>query len=559
MDWRKWLCIWTLIASGWAMAEEPAIQAPPEAKASSETADTTTRESKPKTQAQTQEPAKAEPIAEKKTEPEPKSKKVQNAEVGEPTIQAPEEPAPIPANTPVATPVMAPVISPAPNKVAVPQTKPKAKKVVKKRLSKKERLALKKEKEAKLKELQTLADKGEYKQGYDLASSMLDDHEGQDKFDFYYGLHALESGHANEASFTFERLTLLNPQILRYRLELARALFHNNNLISAKNEFEVALASEPPKNVQENIRSFLKRIKNAQRGAMHHFNGGLDMAFGFDSNINSATEEKGVTFPDIGFITLQDKARSLSSSFKSLNTKFNYSFSPKNRHSLDASFSSTHKRNDKLSNYDLDVINTFLGYSWQPNRIRLQGGLNLSNVSLDGKDYQSQNGINGMAIYTNAKKTSYGLNFNIATRESKSDSLPDADVLLFGFNANWLKGQTEATSIALYIGDESVDDTYLEHFGKTFFGANYNNKLLKSRSFSRTIMLSLHSSSFQAVTPIFNKKRSDTSVMASWGYEWKPWKYISWHGEASLNHNASNLDLYTYYRAIISIGIRASF
>jgi len=555
MDWRKWLGLWTLIASGLVMAADPVISASPEAPV---TAQSEASNTAPDNKADTQSNTETEPTAENTVENTTATAEPESIEANKPAIA---EPTPIPAvaPTPIIAPVVAPVLPKAPAKIAAPKTPPKKQKVVKKRLSKKERLALKKEQEEKLKNLQELADKGEYKQGYDLASSMLDDHEGQDKFDFYYGLHALESGHANEATFTFERLTLLNPQVLRYRLELARALFHNNNLNSAKNEFEMALASEPPKNVQENIRGFLKRIKNAQRGAMHKFNGGLDMTFGFDSNINSATEEKGVTYPGQGFLPLNEESRSLSSSFKSLNTAFNYSFSPKNRHSLDASFNSTHKRNDELSNYDLDVLNTFIGYSWQPNRLRIQGGANFSNVSLDGEDYQSQNGINAMAIYTNAKQTSYGFNMNIASRESKNDNLPDADVLLFGFNANWLKGAVEANSIALYTGDESIDDAGLEHFGKTFFGASYNNKLLKSRRLSRTMMVALQSNSYQKEHPIFNKKRSDTSIMASWGYEWKPWKYLIWHGEASLNHNASNMDVFTYYRAIISTGVRVSF
>lgn len=509
MDWRKWCCLWLLTSSASIWAED-AVTEP---------------------QALTPESAVA---------PEP---------VVETASPAVSEAAPI--SEPVAIESKPAVIKPT-------VAKPKASKVTSKRLTKKERLAKKKVQEENLAQLISYAEDGNYKEGYELASAMLDDSEGQDKFDFYYGLHALETGRVDEASFAFERLTLLYPSVLRYRLELARALFLNNNLDSAKNEFEAALSTRPPKNVQTNIRGFLARIKAAQRGAMHRFNGGLGFSAGYDSNINSATEEKGVTFPDLGFITLQDEARSLGSAFTSLNTQFNYQFSPKNTHNLDVGFQSNHKRNSELSTYDLDVINGFAGYSWQPGRVRLQGGLNINTVMLDGEDYQQQTGVSGTALFTTLKKTSYGLNLNVASRESKNENLPDADVVLIALNMGWVK-PTELNNVSLYSNNENVSDETLKHFGKTSFGASYNNRLLKSARFSRVMQLSLQSSSFQAETPVFNKKRSDTSIMASWGYEWKPWKYLSWHGEASLNHNASNLDLYTYYRAIISTGIKVSF
>lgn len=413
--------------------------------------------------------------------------------------------------------------------------------------------------EISLDQLTVLAKNGDYDQGYEMSKQLIDEWEGDPRFDFYYGLHALETGHFDEATFVFERLTAFDPHTLRYRLELARALYFNNNTENAKTEFEIALKSNPPPQVKANIRKFLKRINKSEAAARHSFHASVGLTSGYDSNINSGTEEEGIEFPDIGFVTLQDEARSQDSMFKQLNTRAYYSFSHKKRQSIDVSMTTYHKRNDEVSTYDLDVINVFTGYSWQPKQIRLQGGLTTTTVKLDGDDYQNQNTLTGSAIYTSHSLKSYGLSANLGSRASENDSLPDADVATVSANMSWPNGTQKYTSISLYGGSENVSEKDLEHFGKTYFGMTYMSRYLLTAKFARIIQGSVQNNSYQADNPTFAETRSDTSVMAGWGYEWTPWKLFSWRADVNVSHNASNLDLYTYYRAIISTGISFQF
>lgn len=413
--------------------------------------------------------------------------------------------------------------------------------------------------EISLDQLTVLAKNGKYDQGYEMSKQLLDEWEGDPRFDFYYGLHALETGHFDEATFVFERLTAFDPNTLRYRLELARALYFNNNTEHAKTEFQIALKSNPPDQVKANIKKFLKRINRSEVAAKHRFNGMVGLTSGFDSNINSGTEEEGIEFPDIGYVALQDESRSQDSMFKQLNTRAYYSFSHKPRHSIDVSVSTYHKRNDEVSDYDLDVINLFTGYSWQPKYIRVQGGLTDTRVKLDGDDYQNQQTLTGSAIYTTQSLTSFGFSANLGSRASDNDNLPDADVMTLSANVSWPDGLQKYTNISLYGGSEKVSDSELEHFGKTYFGLTYLSRYLLTSTFARIMQGSVQNNQYQADNPTFEDTRSDTAVMGGWGYEWTPWKLFSWRADITISHNASNLDLYTYYRAIVSTGISFQF
>ena len=408
-------------------------------------------------------------------------------------------------------------------------------------------------------QLSVLANNGKYEEGYALSKTLIDQWEGDPKFDFYYGLHALETGHYDEATFVFERLTTFDPNTLRYRLELARALYFNNNIESARAEFEIALKTNPPANVKTNIKRFLRRIDGDEAAARHSFHAGVGFNTGYDSNINSGTEEDGIEFPDIGFVTLNSEAQSIDSGFKLLTTKAFYSYAPKPRHSIDASFTSSHKRNDEVSTYDLDVLNFFAGYSWQPSAIRMQGGLTTTQVKLDGDDYQSQLLLNASALYTTKNFSAYGVAFNFGSRQSELDSLPDADLMNLAVNMSWQNRARKFSTLAVYAGSESVSDNALKHFGKSFYGGNYLSRYLLTPHFARVFSVNIQTNGYQAEQPVFQETRSDTSFMGSWGYEWTPWKYFTWRADASFSYNASNIDLYTYNRGMISTGVSLQF
>ncbi len=93
----------------------------------------------------------------------------------------------------------------------------------------------------------------------------------------------------------FHSLLVIDPSLVRVRLELARTFFFQEKDRLAKENFERVLAGNPPQSVQDNINIFLQKIKARRR---------LRLATGVsvirDSNYNNQASDKTILFSPFG-------------------------------------------------------------------------------------------------------------------------------------------------------------------------------------------------------------------------------------------------------------------
>ena len=143
---------------------------------------------------------------------------------------------------------------------------------------------------------------------------------GQDRTEarFRAGLEAMDAAHAaadreardeklDKAIAAFRAILVDRPELVRVRLELARAFFMKEEDVLAQRHFEQVLAGEVPPAVAANIVRFLN-IMRARRRWQAQFG----MAVAPDSNLNAASGERTV-FLDTPFgrlpFTLDDPAK----------------------------------------------------------------------------------------------------------------------------------------------------------------------------------------------------------------------------------------------------------
>ena len=144
--------------------------------------------------------------------------------------------------------------------------------------------------------------------------------QGQDRTGalFQAGLEALKAAHAiadreareeklDEAIAAFRAILVDRPELVRVRLELARAFFMKEEDRLARRHFEQVLAGKPPEPVVVNIIRFL-RVMRARRRWEAQFGAALAP----DSNLNAASGERTI-FLDTIFgrlpFTLDDPAK----------------------------------------------------------------------------------------------------------------------------------------------------------------------------------------------------------------------------------------------------------
>jgi hypothetical protein len=123
---------------------------------------------------------------------------------------------------------------------------------------------------------------------------------------FLSGMLATAQGQDEQAIEAFRRVLDRRPDLVRVRLELARALFRAGEDGAAKHHFERALGARLPEAVEENVRRYLEQIRRRRLWSLEAGVGVLP-----DSNINTGSNQQYVTIGGLPF-TLSSEAREQS-------------------------------------------------------------------------------------------------------------------------------------------------------------------------------------------------------------------------------------------------------
>jgi len=109
---------------------------------------------------------------------------------------------------------------------------------------------------------------------------------GDPDFDFYFGIAAIDSGHASEGVIVLERYLERFPADDRARFDLARGYYALGELLRARAEFETVIKHRPPPDRQATIERFLDSIQaqaSRRPGASSLY---FDLGGGTDSNLS---------------------------------------------------------------------------------------------------------------------------------------------------------------------------------------------------------------------------------------------------------------------------------
>ena len=99
----------------------------------------------------------------------------------------------------------------------------------------------------------------------------------------------------DQAIAAFRRMLVADPNLVRVRLELARAFFFKGEDSLARRHFEAVLAGGVPEPVAANIHAFLAEMRARRRWSI---NAGFALAP--DSNIGAGSEERTIYIPVFG-------------------------------------------------------------------------------------------------------------------------------------------------------------------------------------------------------------------------------------------------------------------
>ena len=164
-------------------------------------------------------------------------------------------------------------------------------------------------------EAQALMQQGRFDQAFAVLQPLVSGNVVHADTLFLYGLAALNASELpdrpeeqreallDEAIAVFLEMLVNRPDLVRVRLELARAFFLKGEDGLATRHFEEVLAGNPPEPVARNVIRFLARIEDRKRWSMR-----LGFAIAPDNNIGSVTEDRIINIIGLPFERDQPEA-----------------------------------------------------------------------------------------------------------------------------------------------------------------------------------------------------------------------------------------------------------
>ncbi len=380
--------------------------------------------------------------------------------------------------------------------------------------------------------------------------------EGDPRFDYLYGLSALQTGHYNEAVFALDRVTVSTPNVIRPRLELARAYLKLNNKSAAIKEFNDVLKLSPPPVVEQKVLTYIAElIKGDKKIAQSITKRLASFSIGYNDNINFGSENTDVELPGFGIIALNPSAIKQQSAFAE--AKFQIR-KRNNKNRLMNTFlvaNLTHRTYFKESDFDFTSLGFRAGVTFNKRKNQYQFVVKDQPVFLDGSLHSNTLGVDLIARKSIGDAKVVSVSLSIENYDNKTTPLSDRKRALLGLRLDQHIGETQ-NQFNLYGGTEWPNKNAGKQFSRNIVGVGYRaTKDWNSRNKS-FLNLDYRRYKHKAAYPVFPDKRKDERYIVTAQHEWQFSDSATVLFTARHTNNMSNLDLYDAKRNEVKVGIR---
>ena len=399
----------------------------------------------------------------------------------------------------------------------------------------------------------------EYAKAYKRASALRNKNEGDPRFDYLYGLSALQTGHFNEAVFALDRVTVNTPRVIRPRLELARAYLKLNNKSAAIKEFNDVLILSPPPAVRENVQAYiaeLERKGNNEASRRSVTKRLASFSIGYDDNINFGFDDNEIDVPLFGLITLDSSSVKQKSGFAEAKFQIRQRKIINKAKSTFVVANLTHKQYFKSTDFDLTDLDLRAGMTLNRNKKQYQIVGRVRPVVLDGELHSNTFGLDAVARKSLGSRTVGSIQLSLDKYDNKL--LAQSDRARAVWSARLDKQIDDIQhQFNLYWGKEWPDKDEGKKFSRDITGVGYLMAKEWNEKNRSSIGLDYRHYKHQGAYPVYpDTKRKDDQFVIKASHEWQINDKIALISSARHIKNNSNLELYDTKRNEIKVGIR---
>jgi len=409
-------------------------------------------------------------------------------------------------------------------------------------------------------DIKTLLDKSRAKEAYDLGKSRPDQF-GEPAFDFYFGVAAIDSGHAGEGVLALERYVINFPDNQNARLELARGYFVLGEDLRAREEFSAVLKTNPPRDVAAHIDRYLDALR--ARESSYRTTAGVFIEFGsgYDSNVNGGVGSADVNLPNFGLTTIVPSGVKVGSGFWQLTGGANVVHPVAPGLAVFGSVAADYKMLNANSQFEPSNLSAAGGVSYLRDKNLLRGTFSYNELSVDYSRFRDAAGASGewTRQLDEFQSVTGALQY---ARLDYADTNSIRDSNLYGLGAAYRRAFIgKWQPLVVISGGYSQENNRKNRndLGRDIYAIGAVLSFSPAPKWAASAGASYQESRYQAQDALFSTMRRDDYYAFNATLSYALTRTLSLRGEALLSKNDSNIALFEYKRNMVAFKVRYDF
>lgn len=419
-------------------------------------------------------------------------------------------------------------------------------------------------KQVDLKHAEALIRAGKAEKAWKLLSPYEFELAGQEDFDYFLGVAALDSGRADRATLVFERILAVNPDHAAARLDMARAYYALGDFQRAKGEFEqVSRREDTPPAARNTIDRYLAAIaeRTSERGT--RLTGYLEAILGRDSNLNTATAGNTIYVPLFNTnFTLGPNSQRAADNFLAFGGGAELTHALSGGFSLIAGIDLKQRIHRNWDTYDSGSTDFRAGIQSVHDRDTFRLTIGRNEYSLDHANYRRIGSL-GLELRHAADARTQVIAFGQASeilylQDSSQAYSSDQFMAGIGLVRSLELSGNPLVFGSLYYGDDTATRNRADG-DRSIFGARVGFQRPLRDDLDVFASLSLQKSNYMSENILFRETRKETQYDIGLGLNWR--FRTDWLLRPLLTYTRSdsNFKIYDYDRTEFSLTLRKDF
>jgi len=398
------------------------------------------------------------------------------------------------------------------------------------------------------------------REAYELLMPLQSQRAGEVQYDYLLGIAALDAGDAQQAVFALERVLAVDPNNVQARAEIARAYFVLGERENARREFKtVSESRDVPEAARATVDKYLTQLTPQQT----FLTGFLEAGVGYDSNVNSATNQGQIAIPALGGAIgqINPLGTQLPAGFAGIAGGFSVSHAITPEWWLLGNASYAGKFNFQHTEFNTGTLDGSIGARWNQGPNALVALLQGQGFAVDNTQYRRSFGGTAQWLHSLSARQQVTVYGQYANLHYPDQSPRNADRTIGGLAySQAFQGKYLPVAFASgYAGNEQTDNATFSYLGFKPAGLRLGGQLTLHPTVVGFGSLGYEYRDYNGVDPLFLTNRHDNQYDVTVGVNYVFAPQWTLRPQIAYTRVLSNIELNTYNRAVASVAVRRDF